>query len=259
MLFTHLSIVPVRAEASDRSEMVTQLLFGETAELLERHKQWRKIKATYDGYEGWIDEKQCLPISLEQAALLQTAKLSFGLGPELSVYTKRKRFYGNLPIGSRFYALEEGEWFHPEEVLAVSGDIRPIQDLNVESLIQYAYAYLGTPYLWGGKSNFGIDCSGFTQSVFALHGIPIPRDAYQQAEVGEEVRLGEGQKGDLAFFKNEAGRVIHVGIFTDKNKIIHAHGMLRIDQLDEVGIYNADMGKHTHRWHSIKRIPTTFS
>ena len=115
--------------------------------------------------------------------------------------------------------------------------------------------YLNSPYLWGGRSPFGIDCSGFTQMVFKLNGIKLPRDAYEQAEIGKTLNfIEETQKGDLAFFDNEEGKIIHTGIIIDKNKIIHSSGKVRIDNLDHYGIFNAETGKYSHNLRLIKKV-----
>ena len=121
-------------------------------------------------------------------------------------------------------------------------------------LIQSAFLYLNAPYLWGGKTPFGVDCSGFTQMVYKLNGYVLQRDASQQALEGEPLSfIEESQPGDLAFFDNEEGRIIHVGIIMENNYIIHASGKVRIDRLDHLGIYNAETNRHTHRLRVIKK------
>jgi cell wall-associated NlpC family hydrolase len=117
-----------------------------------------------------------------------------------------------------------------------------------------ALEFLNVPYLWGGKSVFGIDCSGFVQLVFRLYDLNLPRDAYQQAEIGELIDSKEARQGDLAYFTNEKGKIIHVGIVLDNETIIHASGRVRIDQLTKSGIYNSDYCKETHKLHFIKRV-----
>ncbi len=120
---------------------------------------------------------------------------------------------------------------------------------------QLTYRYLNTPYLWGGKSSVGIDCSGFTQQVFKILGIPLLRDAYQQATQGEAVNsLVEATCGDLAFFDNEQSRITHVGIMIDNKTIIHASGYVRIDKIDEEGITHSITGKRTHKLWGVKRM-----
>lgn len=114
--------------------------------------------------------------------------------------------------------------------------------------------YLNAPYQWGGKSPFGIDCSGFTQMVYRLAGYQLKRDASQQVMQGKTVALSDAQVGDLAFFTNEAGRITHVGLMLDNNRIMHASGKVRIDTLDEQGIIHHETKQYTHQLNIMKRI-----
>ena len=100
----------------------------------------------------------------------------------------------------------------------------------------------------------GVDCSGFVQTVFKMLGVPLLRDAWQQQEQGTAVEFPEMSEGDLAFFHNEKGRIVHVGIVLEGGKIMHASGKVRIDALTNEGIIHAQSGKQTHSLHSIKRI-----
>lgn len=194
------AIAPLRKEPSHRSEMVSQLLQNETAEVLETEKQFTKIRCTYDGYEGWIANNQ----------LVNTG-----------------------------HAIND------------THSPKPFDETSIRAL---AMEYKDVPYLWGGKSRSGIDCSGFCQQVFKQFGIKLPRDAYQQAEMGEVVGfLLEAQTGDLAFFDNEEGRITHVGIMLGPEEIIHASGKVRIDKIDNQGIINSDTGQRTHKLRIIKR------
>ena len=125
---------------------------------------------------------------------------------------------------------------------------------DAETIKQVAFKFLNSTYLWGGKSVFGIDCSGFTQSVYKFLNISLLRDAQQQATQGELIGfLQEARCGDLAFFDNEAGQIIHVGILLSAHEIIHAAGKVRIDKIDNEGIVHAQTGQRTQRLRIIRR------
>lgn len=247
----NLANIPLRFEPSDRSELVSQVLFGEHFQILEQDQKWSKIKLAYDDYEGWIDNKQYKSITEEQYILL--SKDNIILNADLIEYiTSPENLLMPIPLGASLSFLN-----YPEinlenfnfEGLKVSG-IKP-----KSNIINTAYMYLHAPYLWGGKTPFGIDCSGFTQMVYKLNGHQLLRDASQQAKQGEALSfIEESEAGDLAFFDNEEGNIIHVGIIMDNNYIIHASGKVRIDRLDHLGIYNSEQNRHTHKLRVIKKI-----
>jgi len=247
----NLSIIPLRAEPSDKSEIVSQVLFGEHFEILENAKQWLKIKLYFDKYEGWIDVKQYQAISetnynqlSNDSIILNSDLIEYIIGPN--------NFLMPIPLGASLSFLNHNEINSSNfnfEGLKVSG-IKP-----KNNLIETSFMYLNTPYLWGGKTPFGIDCSGFTQMVYKLNGYHLLRDASQQALQGEALSfIEESESGDLAFFDNEEGKITHVGIMMEDNFIIHASGKVRIDRLDHLGIYNAEANKHTHKLRVIKKI-----
>lgn len=247
----NLSIIPLRFEPNDRSEIVSQVLFGEHFEVVETAKQWTKIKLQFDNYEGWIDSKQYQSISEEnysrlskEAIILNSDLVEYIIAPNNTLLPitigASLSFLNHSDINSENYDFEG---------LKVSG-IKPKNDIVTTSFL-----YLNSPYLWGGKTPFGIDCSGFTQMVYKLNGYKLLRDASQQATQGEVLSfIEESEPGDLAFFDNEEGKIIHVGIILENNYIIHASGKVRIDRLDHLGIYNAEQNKHTHRLRVIKKI-----
>ena len=229
----NVSIAPLRADSSDKSEIVSQLLYGESADIIEVKDNWTKIITHYDNYEAWMDTKQILPVSDE-------------------FVTSRKRNLVKEPFQSTMtesgkVLLSMGSEVNFETTAPTRG-----RDLS-ESIVNCAKEFLNVPYLWGGKSFFGIDCSGFTQIIYKIHGIKIPRDTYQQAEIGDALTfIEEAKPGDLAFFENKEGRIHHVGIILADQKIIHAHGKVRIDSLDSSGIFNKDQNKHTHKLRFIR-------
>lgn len=247
----NLANIPLRFEPSDRSELVSQVLFGEHFQILEQDQKWSKIKLAYDDYEGWIDNKQYKSITEEQFTLL--SKDTIVLNADLIEYvTSPENLLMPIPLGASLsflnYTEINSENFNFEG-LKISG-IKP-----KAAIINTAYMYLHAPYLWGGKTPFGIDCSGFTQMVYKLNGYKLLRDASQQAKQGEALSfIEESEAGDLAFFDNEEGNIIHVGIIMENNYIIHASGKVRIDRLDHLGIYNSEQNRHTHKLRVIKKI-----
>ena len=247
----NLANIPLRIEPSDRSELVSQVLFGEHFTVLEKNQKWSKIRLFFDDYEGWIDNKQYATISEEQFEQLSVDNIV--LSSDLIEYiTSPKNLLIPIPLGSslsflNYEAINSGSFSF--EGLKISG-VKPKQNL-----INTAFMYLNAPYLWGGKTPFGIDCSGFTQMVYKLNGYKLFRDASQQANQGEALSfIEESEPGDLAFFDNDEGNIVHVGIIMDDNYIIHASGKVRIDRLDHLGIYNAEANKHTHKLRVIKKI-----
>jgi hypothetical protein len=247
----NLSIIPLRIEPNDRSEIVSQVLFGEHFEILEQTKNWSKIKLQYDNYEGWVDTKQYQTISESSYNKLSQEEIVLN-GDLIEYITGANNFLMPISLGASLSFLKNSDInsnnFDFEGMTAVG--IKP-----KVNLISTAFMYLNAPYLWGGKTPFGIDCSGFTQMVYKLNGYTLLRDASQQATQGVALSfIEESEAGDLAFFDNEEGNIIHVGIIMDNNYIIHASGKVRIDRLDHLGIYNAEANKHTHKLRVIKKI-----
>jgi len=249
----NLSIIPLRIDPSDASEMVSQVLFGEHFKVLEMRKNWSKIRLAFDNYEGWIDNKQFEEITediyfeINESHTCLTAEL-------IDFTTDENQNFLTIPIGSSlpFYNTQNLVINHTN--YHYEGEIyNQLKPKN--SIIEIAYKYLNTPYLWGGKTPFGIDCSGFTQMVYKLCGYKLLRDASQQATQGEVLSfIEESEPGDLAFFDNNEGLITHVGIIMNDNYIIHAHGKVRIDRLDHSGIFNVDTHRHTHKLRVIKKI-----
>lgn len=251
-----LSIIPCRKEASNTSEMVTQLLFGEHYSVINQNEEWVQIETAYDKYPCWINKKQHHVINeatfklleLQQAVLVNEL---FGLIKHVTTNSSVV-----VPIGSTLPGFLNKEFKITEQVFRFEGKTFQItKKNNPQQIIETASLFLNAPYLWGGKTIFGIDCSGFTQLVFKLNGYKLPRDARQQAELGFPLSfVEEAQAGDLAFFDNEEGHIIHVGIVIGNGQIIHASGKVRIDKFDHYGIHNTDTKKYSHMLRVIKRI-----
>jgi len=247
----NLAIIPLRAEPSDKSEIVSQVLFGEHFKIVEKHKQWSRIKLQYDDYEGWVDSKQYQEIS--ESNYEQLSKETLILNSDLIEYiTGPSNTLIPIPLGASLSFLNNNE-INTQNYEFEGTKVNGIKDKK--NIINTSYLYLNAPYLWGGKTPFGIDCSGFTQMVYKLNGYKLLRDASQQATQGEALSfIEESEPGDLAFFDNEEGNIIHVGIIMENNYIIHASGKVRIDRIDHLGIFNAETNKHTHKLRVIKKI-----
>lgn len=249
-----LSIVPIRKEPSHRSELVSQLLFGEIYTVEKEQAEWRFVKCNYDSYEGWISASQHTALSNKDFEAHGTT--AHGVSVDI---------VGSASSGNQSIAVVAGSTlpFFDGLNLKIGKDkfvfnhqaIIP-ENLKQAGLIEkLALRYLHSPYLWGGRSPFGIDCSGFTQIIFKFAGIKLKRDAYQQAESGITVNfIEESLPGDLAFFNNEEGKITHVGLILKDNQIIHASGKVRIDKLDHFGIYNQQTKKYSHQLKIIKRV-----
>lgn len=251
----HLALVPLRATPSDKSEMISQLIFGECVQILAHKDNWIQVKNTYDNYEGWISEKQFMELSPEE--YMHTIEQSETLCSSISSLV----YYGNVhqPITKGailpFYA--ENTFIIGHHKYRTETPVIHTQQFSPDArnIVDVAYSYLNAPYLWGGRSPFGIDCSGFTQMVFRFFAIRLYRDAYQQAEQGRTVEyLEQAQTGDLAFFENEQKRISHVGIILPDRKIIHASGCVRIDTIDHNGIFRKDLSAYSHKLRLIRRV-----
>lgn len=252
---SNLSVVPCRKEPASTSEMVTQLLFGEHYTVQEDKEDWLKIVTAYDQYECWISTKQHTPISEAQFKLLnlQTPVLNQEL---VQVITNRQnQMVFPITIGATLPGYLNQECKIDTTVFSFEGQVSKGEKKLAQDLVNTSYLFLNAPYLWGGKSPFGIDCSGFTQLVYKLNGYKLPRDAYQQVELGYALSfVEEAEAGDLAFFDNEEGRIVHVGMILNNQQIIHASGSVRIDKFDHYGIFHSDRKKYSHTLRVIKRI-----
>ena len=246
-----LTIIPMRSENNDKSEMINQVIFGEIFKIIEKQKNYSKIRLAHDNYIGWICNKQWTEIDKDEYNKLN--KETHTISSDIIEIIKYD-YNQTVVIGSILPSFKSGYCSIKEKLYKFDG-LSTQGFSNKEKIIENALCFIKVPYLWGGRSPFGIDCSGFTQILYRLQGIKIPRDASQQSEVGTTLSfIEESQPGDLAFFDNEEGRIIHVGIIMKNNHIIHSSGEVRIDRLDQQGIFNKDTGNHTHKLRLIKSI-----
>lgn len=230
------SAIAMRKENSHASEMVSQLLYNELYVKLDKKSEWILIRTELDQYEGWIPAKQHHPINENEFLQLKDSKLLIVNQP-VANYKGRIVSFGTPLFEPAECAAEMPQAFQPQ------------------AMIDNARKLLGAPYLWGGRTVMGIDCSGFVQLCARSAGLLLPRDASQQIQCGEVVYfLQETQPGDLAFFSNENGTITHVGIIIGNEQIIHASGEVRIDYLDQTGIFNKETGIHTHQLVGVKRM-----
>lgn len=253
--YCHVSVVPMRKRPQDDAEMVSQLLFGETISVLAiKNKSWVQVRSDHDGYKGWIDPKMITWVTEEDHEKYQT-NVSVCLDLVGNLINNDVSF--PILMGASFANYDGISFKTPMGKYVFNGQavLAHATDKKIDILLRMARKYLHAPYLWGGRSPFGIDCSGLTQVLYKMIGVSLPRDASDQATYGEIVDFVElTQPGDLAYFVNGEGRIIHVGMILQERSIIHASGQVRIDTLDHEGIFNADTKKYSHRLKFIKRI-----
>ena len=254
----NLTAIPLRAEPSDKAEIKTQLLFGDAFKILERQEKWILIETLYENYQGWMDPKQYAPISEADARDWLQQKALVDLTLTASVQKPNGESIQLVP-GCTLPFLNDKKLRLGETTYTFNGVERlPHAEHFAEEVVAAAKFFLNAPYLWGGRTPWGIDCSGLTQQVYKHFGVSILRDASQQATQGETVNfLAEAKPGDLAFFDNAEGRIIHVGILLSPEEIIHASGRVKIDRIDNEGIYSEELGKRTHQLRIIKRFYQT--
>ena len=244
-----LGLVPLRIAPKDQSEMISQVLFGQHFKVLEFKKNWVRIILYSDHYEGWICSKQYMEIEKKDYDQLSLSNPEFSIDKTSYLLNLVDSSEIAIPMGSTLPFFLNG-------LININGKkykyLGEISSRNIKDVISYSIQFLNSPYLWGGKSFLGIDCSGFTQLVFSLCGIKIPRDAYQQVKLGKKLNFSKTSPGDLIFFINDSDRIHHVGIALKDDKIIHASGKVRIDALNKYGILNN--GIISHKYHSTVRI-----
>jgi hypothetical protein len=250
------SIAPIRNGANHKSEMISQLLFGELVEILERKgRQWAKVRCAWDNFVGWIDGNQLHPITPSE---FDTYQHEYAYSFELYHPLVSDKEYipvitgARLPLfdGIRMKLAEKGYFtFSGQAVFPNNIKATP------EFIIKLARKYINAPFLWGGRTPMGIDAAGLVQMVYKLSGIKMPREANEQVYLGDAVDfIEQSQAGDIAFFENRNNKVNHCGILLSDNTIIHAFGRVRVDLIDHFGIYDKEVGRYTHRLRVVKRI-----
>jgi cell wall-associated NlpC family hydrolase len=232
--------------------MVSQLIFGECCEIVEQTKEWSRVRVSYDGYEGWCTGTHLVEIDETEFQAEGTP-----LTPEWVTSLEYNGHPMMVPMGSHLTAMKNGRAHWRRNQVHYKGKTwdPATAARDAKAIRQLTYKFLNIPYLWGGKSVFGLDCSGFVQTVYKFLGMPILRDAWQQATLGEGIGfLEETRTGDLAFFDNEEGRITHVGILLNPHEIIHASGKVRIDKIDNMGIVRSEDHQRTHHLRTIRRL-----
>ena len=236
----------MRSNNFHESELVSQLLYGDCFKILSSKNEWLQIKTLNDSYVGWINNKQVNEISKINAEKITFDDKIFSIRLIDYIETDENKL-SSIVLGSNIGACK---------YLGHKYDGPKTKKTKTKpNLTKVASMYLNSPYLWGGKTPFGIDCSGLTQMIYRINGYKIPRDASQQSELGETLSfIEESEPGDLAFFDDKEGKIIHVGMLLENNYILHAHGNVRIDRIDQTGIFNQKKQKHSHKLRIIKKI-----
>jgi cell wall-associated NlpC family hydrolase len=251
-----LSVIPLRSEPKEASEQISQLIFGDTFAIIEEKSEWAFIELTFDNYKGWISKKQYIEITQEEHFVLTKSKPLYTSWPITRVKIENlktsKTHTINVPIGSRL--LSKSYRVNSYKIEMLEGDLISPLKISKQNLEEITNLFDRVPYLWGGKSIFGIDCSGFSQTIFKFFNKNLLRDASMQITQGEKIaNLSQAKAGDLAFFCSESGKITHVGILLSNSKIVHASGFVRTDRIDEKGIIREEDKTYSHTLCQINR------
>ena len=251
------SFLPLRAEPDSGAEMVSQLVFGDRFRILENRDSWNRVERSFDKYQGWIGDLGF--VSVEPEMLIDQEQVFFD-GEFIPVFIEKEGYKTWIRLSKGavwpFKTLPEPQIpFNLGNGISVevqSGCISPIKSFSRSAVIETAFGFLGVPYLWGGNTTFGFDCSGLVQTVFRLCGYAMPRDAKDQQKIGISVSLDKAQPGDLVFFHSgNPEKITHVGILISEDIVLHASGFVKQNQLRPEGLYDPIKGNISHYLHSI--------
>lgn len=249
------AIAPIRNSAAHKSEMLSQLLFGETVEILEeKGRSWKKVRCQDDNFVGWVAANQLEELSVEE---FEHYSKDYAYVFEVFHPAMSNKHFLPLTLGARLPAFDGMMFSMGQQPYTFSGQAVLVQDVrkNAEMMIKMAQKYLHSPYLWGGRSSLGIDARGLVHMACKMSGVDLPRTLEGMLEEGENINfVNEAQAGDIAFFENFKGRISHVGILLSPMEIIHAHGSVRIDRVDHYGLFNTKERRYSHRLRLVKRF-----
>ncbi|HOZ30537.1 MAG TPA: C40 family peptidase [Bacteroidales bacterium] len=252
-----LSYIPMRAGLSHTTEMTNQVLFGELFEIITMRNDWTKIRLFHDNYEAWVETSSITIIEDSEAAVEDFSKYIICQEPTTLIRLNEKSKI-HIPVGSKipYSSRSTKEFKIRNNKYSLPENFKHHKNIDFRmTIIAVADFMINTPYLWGGRTNWGIDCSGFSQLLYSLVDVKLPRDASQQVSLGKTLSfVSEAQPGDLAFFDNDEAQITHVGIIYENGKIIHASGKVKIDNLDHQGIYNKTLKRYSHNLRVVKSI-----
>jgi len=242
--------VPLRSGPSHKTEMLSQVLFGERYSVIDKAGTWMKIETLFDKYMGWIDMDQI------QHSPDEGRSYGYVLNRSLLCY-KNDKTKMILEPGCEIFNpdFEHKTFFNGQNQFTTGQEFNKNFISTDEPVTDSAIKFINSPYIWGGRIPSGIDCSGLTQLVYKIHGIQIPRDSWKQAEAGRSIDfIDEAEPGDLVFFDNDRGKISHVGMILSRGLVIHSSGRVRIDSIDHQGIFKPEIGGYSHKLRTIRRI-----